>query len=322
MSRFRSILVPLDASPLAERAIPLAASLAERASGSLHLAMVHVPAPAWALPQIGAADPALDQEIRSGEGRYLSRRLQDTAAGTSVPVSEALLDGDIPEAIAEYAADRQADLIVMTTHGRGPVSRFWLGSVADRLIRCTDRPVLLLHPAAARVPARVEQLQRILVPLDGSPLAELAESPALMIARLSGGVLDLFRVVEPAVPIWAPFPGGALPGEAPDSLRLRVEHAERELEERAEAIRAAGVSVGTGVLVGPDPAGAILHRVQEVTADLIVLATHGRGGLSRVLLGSVTDKVVRAAPVPVLVCPPGLRPAEMGAAVAAAVATV
>jgi nucleotide-binding universal stress UspA family protein len=142
---YRSLFVPLDGSVTGEHALPWALSLAQRANAAIQVASVHVPvAPVFGGSDL-LGDTKLDSIIRDKERAYLEgvvRRLAPTPA----PVTSALLEGAIADALDEQARAIDADLIVMTTHGRGPLSRFWLGSVADKLIRQASLPILVVRP--------------------------------------------------------------------------------------------------------------------------------------------------------------------------------
>src|SRR6478672_1823946 len=141
---FRSVLVPVDGSPLAEQAIACAVAIAKRGRSQVRLALVH-----RELPPVMAADPQAYSQIRllshSSESAYLralSIRVQEQLGHR---LSSVALEGPPGRALAEYARDSGVDLVVMTTHGRGGLRRAWLGSVADELIRTLDVPVLALR---------------------------------------------------------------------------------------------------------------------------------------------------------------------------------
>ena len=147
LAMYHSILVPLDGSQFAEQALPPALSIANRAGATLEVVQVHVlyafqePACSWS-----PFDPTEDALFKEHEQAYLDavvRRLEKTA---SVPVTSALMGGLIVDGILERARTKPADLIVMTTHGRGRISRFWLGSVAVELVRHGPTPILLVRP--------------------------------------------------------------------------------------------------------------------------------------------------------------------------------
>src|SRR5262245_58620128 len=131
----RSILVPLDGSPFGEHALPLALSLARRAGASLQLVHVHVPvAPAFSkgfIPNEAVWDVKLLEQSKD----YLNATARRLAAVSSVPTQPVLLHGSVPDAILERLRSTNVDLVLMTTHGRGPLARAWLGSVADELVR-------------------------------------------------------------------------------------------------------------------------------------------------------------------------------------------
>jgi nucleotide-binding universal stress UspA family protein len=291
----RSLLVPLDGSPFGEQALPLALALTRGAHAALQMVHVHVPiASAYSGNEL-AANLYLDAEMRLHERDYL-RRVTDRVAGEEPgQVTSALLEGPVVEALREHMLSHGTDLVVMTTHGRGPFTRFWLGSVVDQMIRQLPVPVLLVRPrdnGAARVVPR-----HLLVPLDGSPLAEQVLTPALEVARTLAADVALLRVVE--------MPSEGRPaGLDPAMLRRCEVEARGYLEEVAGRLRESGVRVTTRVVVDRRPAAAILEAAEAHDGTLIALATHGRGGLARLLLGSVADKVIRGATAPVLVYRP------------------
>jgi nucleotide-binding universal stress UspA family protein len=201
------------------------------------------------------------------------------------------------------------DLVVLTTHGRGPLGRFWLGSVADALVRRLPVPALLVRPQEGAPAA--EAVRHILVPLDGSPLAEQILEPAAALAELTGAAVTLLRVVGPVPPPGAEVPDGLIEEAVQQLLEKTAELQERVnagasqgLETAAARLRERGLVVQTRVAVADAPAPAILDAAREVGADLIALATHGRRGLKRLLLGSVADKVVRGGTLPVLLLRP------------------
>ena len=282
----RRILVPLDGSPFAAAALPTAAAVARRFGGQLRLVhVVEVPA-ALAYPEYRAEDHAWAD-------RYLAE-LAAAQTAASVPTSTAVREGRILHEIQQEAATWNADLIVMTTHGRGGVSRLWMGSIADRCIRSSTAPVLLVRPhEKADAPAPTFAPARVVVPLDGSPLAESALPVATAFTRAFGARLVLLHGLGHA---------GGLDAShlSLNPHRLEAERADAEgyLAERAAAARAAGVAVEVVILSEPSLAEAIAARGGD---EMIVMTTHGKGGLDRAVFGSVADKVVRSATCPVLI---------------------
>ena len=302
MSGFRSILVPLDGSDYAVQALPLAERLARQTGAALHLVLVHQATPAWYIP--GAAFPAMvdiEDEARCREQQYIESVAARSSAGTPLSVTSTILDGDISTVICQFVKDKKVDLVVMTTHGRSGLSRFWLGSVADKLMRSLDIPVLITHPVHDGDITHAG-IRRILVPLDGSGLAESILEQARTIARLADAELILGMVVEP-IPVL--LPPMQYPLAPPQDEEAREIEGRLYLHAVGGRLLAEGFQSRIKVVRGRNAARQILQLAAREHCDLIVIATHGAGGLDRIIMGSVADQVVRGSAVPVLV----LRPA-------------
>lgn len=297
----KSLLVPLDGSEFSERTLNLAERLARATGASLHLAHVHVPHPPdHFLSNTQFHYEGLDMEEyeahhRGQEEAYLTE-VEGRFTG-QVPVDSALLEGFVAEQIAQYAAAVKADLVLITTHGHTGVSRMWLGSVADALIRCTSLPLLVIHPSLGHhVPAEVLTFAHIMVTLDGSELSARILPAAADLALATGATLTLVHVVSSAAVL-----GTRIFPLLPDDVAPAMEKAREYLEGRAETLRARGLTVRTHVEEHEAPGRAIAAIADKLDADMIALATHGYGGLKRALLGSVADKVLRSSPLPLLV---------------------
>jgi nucleotide-binding universal stress UspA family protein len=299
---YLSLLVPLDRSSFAEQALPLALSIARRANARLDLVEVHA---LYALEGRTAGwvhfEPERDAERKRQEQLYLDATAKWLISMSQVSATAGELPGSVvlPETVADAILERaragKADLIVMATHARGPLSRLLAGSVADELIRRAGVPVLLVRESE-KAPRIIPEpvLDNILILLDGSALAEQVLEPALDLARLMEAQCSLLRVVDSRS-----FPADRAPGGP-------LEKAEAYLEHVAARVREQGVQVRTRVVVARHAAEAILEEAAAQPSNLIALATHGRGGLQRLLLRSMADKLVRAAVAPVLVyCPTG-----------------
>jgi len=286
----RAILAPLDGSRLAEETLRVAGTTARRTGAVLHLALVHHPVePGPDAASMAAAFEDLDRLAREGEERYLASVAERLHAAYGLRIEATILDGPVPESLEGYVRSIGAGMVVMTTHGRGPVSRFWLGSVADHLLRHLEVPLLLLrHHDTVSDDNRVA-FRRMLVPLDGSVRSEAVLEPALALCPPPTGEFALLRVV----------------GAADAGAGLGREGAAAYLDEVADRLERRGCRVSTTVVVSPSPAHAILEQARPEALDCIAMATRGAGGVQRFVLGSVTDKVVRGADVPVL----ALRPA-------------
>ncbi len=235
-----------------------------------------------------------------------------------VPV---FLEGSVVQAILDHVSTKKNDLIVMTTHGHGPLARFWLGSVADELVRHVPAPVLLVHPQEENAPhgtlsPRAQEgrereepgFRKVLVALDGSALSEAMVENAVTLAGLMEAELLLVRVIQPPVVGDIPIPEPAVASVAPSLIaKLEGWHEQRRqettayLQKLAERLRSTSLRIRTSVVSQEQPALAILSEAKTQGADLIAIETHGRGGFSRFFLGSIADKIIRGANIPVLV---------------------
>lgn len=300
------VLVPLDGSSLAEQVLPLAASLARHWRRTLQLLSVVPATPAATVtrkPAPAVPRPELDAEARLR--RYLDATAEKLSTTHDIPVSWAVMAGSPAEVIAERAAALDAALVLMATHGRGGLSRWWLGSVADGLLRRLTVPMLLYRPDHE---PQIPDFSRVLVALDGSKEAEAALGPALSLGSLSPAAsFTLVRVLEP--PLSVAFPPAAAPAFPPDWPGAEHAVAVRYLERIAERLRERGIEVATSVLMGTGVAHQVTRLAREMNAGLIAVATHGAGGLERMFLGSVADKIIRSADHAVLVAPAGGVPA-------------
>lgn len=290
----RTILVPLDGTPFGEQALPVATAVARRTGARVRLAHVHRPVPVDQQTLGATAEFAAREEDR----RKLARVAGELAAA-GVPAEHALLDGPVAETLVRHAAEVAADLVVMTTHGRGPLSRAVLGSVADSLVRRLTAPTLLVRPTDPAAPhGPPPPVRHLLVALDGTKAAEAVLPKAVELGEAMGARFTLLRVVS-TVPAY-PIPAGVVPpGLDEEVMRVRAAAA-AYLERVAAPLRDKGLDVRTLVAVDPDPGRAILEEAHDLGCDLIALESHGRSGLARLLHGSVTGDVVRHATTPVL----------------------
>jgi nucleotide-binding universal stress UspA family protein len=299
----RSILVPLDGSAVSERALPLAVSLARRLNAAIQL--VHVHAPLWgASPD---SDP-LDKAAHERERAYLDTTVNRLAAEAGVPLSCALLEGPTAETISRHVTQNEIDLVVLVSRSRCPLTRFWLGSVADALIRQISTPVLLVPPESTSLDFSDDAWPgHVLIPLDGSELSEQIVGPAIAVGEAANAQFTVLRVIQPMLPGYPPI-SGQCSGTALQQLQV-LHSAEQSdayacLNRIAERLHRRSLPVQSLVASHDSASIAILERASGLEVDLIAVATQGRGGLQRMLLGSVADKVIRGATTPVLVYRP------------------
>jgi nucleotide-binding universal stress UspA family protein len=296
----QSILVPLDGSPLAEQAIPIAQAIAQRARCKLKLVLVHQES---ILMKPGPDYTKLELTMQKADREYLKSVTTAMRERLGRMVSSAVLQGSpVAQTLATYTRELGADLVVMTSHGRGGVCRAWLGSVTDQLIRSAEVPVLVVRPGEAGA-ARPVWPGEILVALDGSPLAEAALEPAIDVARLWDAELSLVQVVRPITP--ASGPHLTFPSSYSDQVTaMRRESAHDYIRDVAERVGESGVRASGVAVIGRTVPETLIDLAEPERVGLMVVATHGLGGVRRMVLGSVADKVVRGANVPVLVVRP------------------
>jgi nucleotide-binding universal stress UspA family protein len=268
---FNCLIVPLDGTPQAAVALPLARTIARRTGAEL--VMVRL-VPGYAL------DPPKTQVALE----YLER----VARELDVPVRLVVARGDdVATELIFKAKLHDADLIVMATHGRAGLRRAIAGSVADRVIARSPVPVLVLRPGARRR----RTFSRLLVPVDGSLLQGRALDAACALATVFSMHVDVLRVVPPRSAMATRFFG--------QNEEQARQAAEASVEQLVHAFRHAGIASDGHVLVG-HVAETICTTADEVGTDLVIMATHGRTGLGRAVRGSVANQVVRTVHAPVL----------------------
>jgi nucleotide-binding universal stress UspA family protein len=283
---FSRVLVPLDGSERAERVLSQVARLLRREAAELILVRSVFTPPS--LARIDTA--ALEAEHRHEAEAYLEM-VRGRLAERGILARSQVPHGPAETAILETARRENVSLIAMSTHGRSGLSRWALGSVAERVVRSSKVPVLLLHSFRPDAKGQMTPMgdgllpfRRLLVPLDGSDEAREALGAAEAFAQLFEAEIMLLHVQGT--------------GKGPD------------LDAEAGRLRQAGLRAAVRWVDGHDVAGRILDEAEAEGADLIVMATHGRSGLSRWLMGSVAERVLRASGTPLLV----VRPAAQAAA--------
>ncbi len=306
------ILVPLDGSRFGEHALPIAISLAQRSGAALELATVAMPeTPVNQAPEgTGVRGDDSRDRGRARASAYLeevSSRIREAGYGGALS-SEVISAGNTAHSIVRHVVEGEIGLVVMTTHGRGPLQRAWLGSTTDGVIRRSPCPVLLIRPDAENDGSKDEafvdlttfstRFGKVLIPLDGSKAAEelLRIAPAIADPEAH---FTLLRVVAPLVAGGSPYLPHVV-AEARDEEGIR--RAAREyLEGVAADFGLEGREVRIETRLQGQAGMAILQVAEKEEMDLIAMSTTGRGGVSRLLLGSVADKVIRGAPCPILI---------------------
>jgi nucleotide-binding universal stress UspA family protein len=297
---FQQILVPVDTSTFAERALPHALAVARATRARVDLVMVHEMRPVS--ERFATLDSEMvEAQLREVEEEYLealARRLERSLVHEP---GIKLLNGSPAAALSRFASRKGTDLIVMSTHGRGGFSRVWLGSVADALVRRSRVPILLVKPANGATEHTVVSIDRVLLAVDGSEGGEVAAAHAATLCAATDAECVVVRVVVPSVRVIA--------SRIPDTAALVHERLEAETRESEQYLKMLPRRIDlpertrTEVVTAADTAAAILRVAEAEGSDVIAVGTRGHGGAARLILGSVADKVIRGSHVPVLICP-------------------
>jgi nucleotide-binding universal stress UspA family protein len=277
------ILIPLDGSARAEAVLSQLASVLRRKDSEILLARAVLHDAGESLRVSGVDLAGLSRELRTEAQDYL-KALSLRMAGEGIRARSCLIEGPAAEAILDAARCEQATMIALTTHGRTGIARWMTGSVAEKIARASELPVFLVpsfRPAARgeKAPASPEPLpfKRILVPLDGSPESMSIVAPAAEFGRLFGSEMVVLHVGP------SPLKGAEDPVTEPALQRFH--HA---------GLRAVRVTREG------DPSSEIIDFSAANDIDLVAMASHGRSGMSRWMLGSVAERVLRASAVPIL----------------------
>lgn len=313
---FKRILVPIDGSERAERAIPVAARIARLSGGSI--AFIDVVQPPV---EFGTYTTEVDHLIALKKPGPFERHLAeannyitevmatyaDDLAG--IEVATEAVSGAAPPTIFSAARWEQADLVIMCSHGETGLKRWLFGSVAQKAVRHSPVPVLILNENGM-MPSTLEESHplRVLVPLDGSPLAETAIESAAHFAHIVADPaaieLHLLRIVD------LPVSGGKFPANLDANIREEaMQDAKAYLKEVTDRVNASlaniKVAVTSSVVMSTDIAGTIVQQAEdEDSFDLIAVTTHGRSGLRRLMMGSVTEHLLGATRLPLLIVRP------------------
>ena len=316
---YERILVPQDGSDLALQALPYARTVSRATGAEVELLSVIEPIDAPARAQmreyvaVAAGGrphwPTSDELARlQGERRNEAMKALDGMAESFVGARRAhciVLEGDPAQAIIDRADERANTLIVMATHGRSGIGRWLLGSVTDTVVRHARQPTLVIRAREEPSPSAA-LLKSILLPLDGSGTAEAAIPHAVEMAK----ALDIGIKMLHATSL-LPY-ATSNPDESPDLFNHWIEQRQTAAHEYlngvVKRIRAEGVRDVSEETFAGDAGASILDELSGLGDRLVVMATHGRSGVGRWVLGSVTDRVVRHSHGPVLVVRPDESP--------------
>ncbi len=322
---YRRILVPLDGSPLSEQSIPYALILAKGLKSEINLfrafssvpsevgdptnveEMVYIFGPLPAGYRYPSSRPSSKKEfkssiiasMRNSLKDYLEERGQPLKA-EGVNVSSQIYEGEAATAIIEEGQRQPNTLIVMSTHGRSGLTRWLLGSVATKVICGATNPLLLIHPQDESKAPSTPKLDSIVVPVDGSTIAEQILPHVAAVAKALQLSVKLVSVVPPFAYFYtytgtdyAPFPYMDVAKEEELLAMSYLEKTEAKLKKES-------VKSVEKLIVHGDPAASIVDAARDTPNSMVAMTTHGRSGVGRWFLGSVADRVVRYSGAPVL----------------------
>ena len=280
----KRVIVPLDGIEIAPNSLALAALLARLFRAELEL--MHVVADEHVLAAVGGETDTPDA--------FLQRA--SAVVASDLAVQTHLYGGDPVEKVLERARENLDSLLVVASHGKSGLTRAVRGSVSDEIVRGSPVPVVVTREMM-RFPTG--SIQSILVPLDGSSLSERALPSAIELARLSGATLGLVSVID------GHQLTAALGVDYRSEIGISIEDETRDLarsylDAKVRELRADAVRVTWEVRIGR-PADEIIRAARTTEADLIVMSSHGRGGVRRWAFGSVTDDIVLRGHTPVVV---------------------
>jgi nucleotide-binding universal stress UspA family protein len=284
MLQLKEILIPLDGSREAESVLPYLRDLAPKFGSRVHI--------------LGVCIGRKTRRVN----RLLEDYIIEIANGLhrdNIQAEPIIQYGIAADKILDFTVEKEIDLIIMTTHGRSGITRWWMGSVAEKVISEATAPVLLIRSRRPRKTGAAEKLHflhKILAPLDGSDIGEAALPYAETLGFNLRASVSLLQVISPPGTIEANLLGG------PDwrkFVKAMHDAGENYLKSIAEKLSDRGIKATYEVVTG-DPADKIVEYAEDKKIGLIAMSTHGRTGIARWVLGSVADKALHGARIPIL----------------------
>jgi nucleotide-binding universal stress UspA family protein len=278
----RKILVPLDGSKTAEGVLPYVKYLAKRFGSEVEV--------------LGVGIGRKDRRVN----RLLGDYIESTASSLcdeKIEAAPVIIYGSAAEKILGYSKQNDSDLIIMATHGRSGVTRWWMGSVTEKIVSQAITPVLLI-PSKKQKTARVKRggasISKILIPLDGSDTGQAALDHVELVARETNASIHLIQVIAPPGAMETSVFGNA---EWDSFFKAMQDAANDYLGNVIDSLKAKGITAKYDIVIG-DPAHEIIKSATKGKVDLIAMSTHGRTGIARWVIGSVADKVLHGARMP------------------------
>ena len=302
---YERIILADDGSALARAAVPRTAVIAAATGAEVLVVRASLAAgtPPDDLDDEGWEDYLTDEAVAAAAANpleaepHMASVVADLRARGVARVGSLVVHGAASEALVATADEFDVDLLVVSSHGESGIRRAVLGSVAEHLVHNAREAAILVNPPPL---AGNDVIRRVLLPLDGSEVSQIAIPHAEHLARSLGADLVLLQVtaseadlLTAGMPIGTPPQPGITVEVAQQVAREQHAEAEAELSVLAGALQARAVPVVDVEVVAGQPADGILSAVDRLNIDIVVMATHGRGGLGRLLLGSVADAVAR-----------------------------
>lgn len=295
---YTKILVPLDGSQLSEGVLPYARFFAKALKIPVELLQVVEPdvISAFSDPEHGRYVDTVEAAMKGSSLDYLEPVAGSFPDPSDVHCSVAI--GNPAEMIIERGAAQTGALVAMATHGRSGIRRWLLGSIAEKVLRAATNHLLLVRPTDQRGTTGLARLEKVVVPLDGSPLAERVLAPVAVLSKKLDLEVVLMRIQSLFQRAYAADEYVADMGRLTRQIQ---EEARSYLEQRVEQLQAEGLGRVSYLLLEGDAAGEIVDMARRIPDNLVAMCTHGRSGVGRWVLGSVTERVVRHSGDPVLV---------------------
>jgi nucleotide-binding universal stress UspA family protein len=284
MLKVQEILIPLDGSKGAESVLPYVRDFAPKFNSRVYVLGIG----------IGRKTRRVNRLLED----YINRIVNELHAH-NIKAEPVICYGIAADKILDFAAEKEIGLIIMATHGRSGITRWWMGSVAEKVISEATAPVLLVRSKRRRATGTADKpdsIHKILAPLDGSDIGEVALPYAEAMATNSRVTVNLVQVISPPGTIEASLLGGS---DWRKFVKAMHDAGENYLKSIAGRLSGKDIKVTYEVLTG-DPADKIVEYAAEKGVNLIAMSTHGRTGLARWVLGSVADKVLHGARIPIL----------------------
>lgn len=284
---YKRIVLPLDGSSLSERVLPLAKGLAKALNASIELVLV-ITEPTDQMP------PEISALTKLEGDDYLRRVIESLAIDIDRErLSYVLVRGYPASLILERAELHESTLVLMSSHGYSGVQRLLLGSVAAKVVQAARTPVLLVPANVRSAAGDLVKFERIIAPLDGSKLAESVLPHVHYLCRLLDLELILVRSYDPG------FPGSSI--RMREVSQIVHDAAENYIKAKVEEMRSEGLTKISYKILRGQPGERIADFAMETPDSLTAMCTHGRHGIGRWMLGSVTDAVIHCAEEPILV---------------------